>query len=332
MTRSLSLFAVCCLMLAGLCACSFGGGKLASESPALAGWDEPLSLRAEPNDELVRAALDPGSFTGIEVVDARASLDALLDAPQGLAVARVIENSPAARAGIAAGDVLYSARLLPDGKAVDLAWPSEWRGFELSAAPGREIEVTLDRAGADFLARIELVPRYRQGARTAVARLREDQRAGVVVRGATEVEARAANLGSGAGAVIVGLAADSPWRKADLRFEDLIIAVDGERVGAPDVLIGRIRAAQPGDVLQLDLLRDGAALKIAAPLTQRKQELTEFSIPLVFSYESTAQSSETSLLLGLFNYERSRVAWKLRLFWLINFKGGDSDRLEELGS
>ena len=293
---------------------------------------EPPALLSEPSDEIERAALDPGSFTGIEVNDARATLDALLETPEGLAVARVVENSPAAQASIGAGDVLLSVRVLPDGSEQPLAWPSEWRDLELKTTPGTQVEVSLDRAGATKRAQFTLVPRWKPAERVAVARLREDQRAGVVVRGATEVEARKVGLAPGAGAVIVGLASDSPWRKVDLHFEDLICAVGGERISAPDVLIEKIRSASADAHLELDVVRAGTAFHVSAPLSKRAQDVSEFSIPLLFSYEHTRKTSETSALLGLFKLERTSAAWSLRLLWLIHFSGGDADRLVEVDS
>ena len=322
-----------CFAIAALFSGFFGcAADLPKQSPPLAAMQEPPALLVEPSDELERAALDPGAFSGIEVADARASLDALLEEPEGVAVARVVENSPAAQAGIVPGDLLLAVRLLPDGSQQELSWPSEWRDLELKSAAGSEIELSLDRAGATKRARLILTPRYKAAERIAVARLREDQRAGIVVRSATEVEARKAGMGPGAGAVIVGLSGDSPWRKADVRFEDLIVAVDGEPISAPDVLIDRIRAAKQGATLELDLRRAGVPLKVRAPLTKRDQDISEFSIPLVYSYEHTRTGSETSVLFGLFYYESTRAAWAVRLLWLIRFSGGDSDRLEELGS
>ena len=333
MTRSiLNSFAVAlALACSGGCAL-FGSQQLPLEAPPLAAMNEPPALLTEPSDELERAALDPGSFTGIEVVDARASLDALLEAPDGVAVARVVENSPAAQAGLSGGDVLFSVRVLPDGAARALAWPSDWREVELSTAAGKDLEVSIDRAGITKRARISLVPRLKPAERVAVSRLREDQRTGIVVRGATEVEARKAGLSPGGGAVIVGLSKDSPWRKADLRFEDLIVAVDGAKIAAPDVLIEKIRGAGADAHLELDVLRAGAKLQFKAPLSQRAQDLSEFSIPLLLSYEHTRTSSETSCLLGMFQLKRTRAAWSFRFLWLFRIAGGDADRLEEVPS
>jgi len=318
------------LALAGLGACA--ASSLPKESPALAAMEEPTALLTEPQDELERAALDPGSFSGIEVSDARASLDALLEVPEGLAVARVVENSPAAQAGIGEGDLLYSVRVLPEGPPRELAWPSEWREVELNTPPGTEIEVSLDRAGAIKTARMSLVARVRPAERIAVVRLREEQRAGVVVRAPTEVEARGAGLSPGAGAVVVGLSGDSPWRKSDVRFEDLIVAVDGEPLSAPDVLIERIRGADDGARLKLELLRGGQRLEQSVRLSRRARDFSQISIPLIFSYEYARHESETSALLGLFKLRRTSVAWSLRLFWLFTMSGGDADRLEEVRS
>ena len=85
-------------------ACSLFGGGLPQEPPALADMEEPLDLRAEPDDEAARLALPAGSFSGLYVEDARDTLAAKLAEPDAVEVARVVENSPAALAGLAPGD------------------------------------------------------------------------------------------------------------------------------------------------------------------------------------------------------------------------------------
>ena len=54
------------------------------------------------------------------------------------------------------------------------------------------------------------------------ARFREEERVGFIVRSATEVEARSAGLAPGAGVVLVGLAAGSPWRGYQTALERAI--------------------------------------------------------------------------------------------------------------
>jgi C-terminal processing protease CtpA/Prc len=314
--------------LASVCtACSFGAHALAKDPPPLFDLEEPFALREEPKDEPQRAALDAGSFTGVTTSDARQSLDALQEAPAGVLVSAIVENSPADEAGLQVGDLLVEARI--DGRSVPLHWPSEWRKLELDTAPGAAIELVVDRAGADTNAHLVTARRVHPAPREAATRFHEDAKVGVVVRSATEVEARAAGLGPGGGAVIVGLARGSPWRKDGLVYGDLVTAVGGATCAHPEVLLEAIRAAGKGSTLALDVVRDGRRLHIEAHLSRRETEVHEFSIPLVYSYSNDRGHHETSFLLGLYKHESTPAAWKTRLLWFISFSGGDSDRLEE---
>ena len=317
------------LASAGLALAAAGCGSMElAPAPGLAAMEEPLPLQHEPEDEAERLELPPGGFTGIYVGDSRESLDAMLSEPEGLLVVRVVENSPADAAGLEVGDLLLEAA--GTGGTVELQWPSQWRALELAAEPGSRLRLLYDRAGAEREAELEIVARVHPVDREEAVRLREEDRVGVVVRAATEVEARAAGLGPGAGAVVVGLSGDSPWREAGVRFEDLITRVDGVEVGHPIALVEAIRAAEAGQRLELELLRDGRARRVDAPLSRREREVKEISIPLVFYYGRTPTGSETSALLGLFKLKRNSAAWRMRLLWIVSFGGGDSDRLEEV--
>jgi C-terminal processing protease CtpA/Prc len=323
----LALLAPACL---GLGACNVllaGPEELPREAPPLASMEEPFDLQAEPQDEAARAALPAGSFSGIYVADARASLDAMLEASEGVAVERVIENSPGDAAGIEEGDLLLSART-GDGATTELRWPSEWRAIELAQAPGSEIELVYDRAGAERTARVTLAARVHPAERTPAVRLREELRVGVVLRSATEAEARAADLAPGAGAVVVGLAAESPWRAAGVRFEDLLLAVDGAPVAHPQVVLDLVRSAEPEAKLRLSIARGAERLQIEAPTSRREGETSHVYVPVLFSYERERGESDTSVLLGLIRIRKTAAAWDVRLLWFISFGGGDADKLE----
>lgn len=323
------LSALVAAALLGSCSSLFGSDKLPRESPALAGMEEPLALQTEPQDEAARAALPPGCFSGLYVADARATLDALLEAPEGVRVERVIENSPADAAGFEEGDLLRSARTR-DGKSIELHWPSEWRALELALAPGSEVELEFDRAGATRSAQLTLAARVHPSERVPVLRLREEQRVGVVLRSPTEVEARAAGLAPGAGAVVVGLSADSPWRGAGVRFEDLIVVVDGASVTHPQMVLDRVRSAKSDARLRLSIRRGAQSLELEAALSKRASETHEIYIPLLFSYERERGASETSILLGLLRFRSTAAAWDTRILWFISFGGGDADALEKV--
>ena len=314
-------------LVAALAACT--SIDVPDSPPPLAGMEEPLELMQEPQDESARAALPKGSFTGLVVGDSRASLDALAGEPEGVVVTAVVENSPADAAGLEIGDLVLEARA---AQSVALHWPSEWRRIELESEPGTAIELVVDRAGAERVFRMVTVARVHPAERVTGERFREERRVGVVLRTATEVEARAAALGPGAGAVVVGLTRESPWRDAGVGYGDLVRAVGGTEVGHPQVLVDAIRNAPADGALELEVVRAGSILTLRAPLAARERELKRISIPLLFQYERQRDRTSYSVLLGLLSHESTAVAWKTTCLWFIRFAGGDADRLETIDS
>jgi len=283
----------------------------------------------EPDDEAERQALPAGGFTGAYVDDARRTLEALLGESQGLVVTSVVENSPADFAGVQEGDLILAA-IGPDGAETTFDWPSQWRAMELAAGPGTELTLVLDRAGLELERTLVVAARARPAERAAAPRLREDRRVGVVLRAATEVEARAVGLGPGGGAVVVGLAASSPWRHAGLAYGDLIAAAGGRPVDHPQVVLDAIRDTPPGDLLALVVQRGDQRVEAELPVSRRHRQVRDVSVPLLFRYRARGERRETSLLLGAFRWERTEAAWSLRLLWLLSFGGGDTDRLERV--
>lgn len=312
------------LVIAASCASS----SLSQRSPPLVGMEAPLEWIDEPLDEEQRLALPAGAFTGVTVGDARTSLDAMLAEPEGLAVIAVVENSPAAIAGLAPGDLLLEVRA--KGEVTPLAWPADWRRVELECEPGAMLVVRVDRAGAERDFELTTVKRVAPGPRIATARFTEDQRVGLVVRTATEVEARAAALGPGGGAVVVGLTRESPWRGAGVGYGDLIRGIDGLEVSHPQVLLDRLRAAPAKSKVALEIVRGGRVVSVDAPLSRRASQLESFSFPLLYSFTRERDQREHSLLLGAFRWRSTPAAWDLRILWLFSMRGGDATRLESV--
>jgi len=320
------------VLAALLCgACASLGSELPDESPPLVSMEEPPTLFDEPADEELRTALPLGGYTGVHVTDGRTSLGGLGagNAPQGVLVKRVVENSPGDAAGLLEGDLIVAVRRA-GGPETAVHWPSEWRKVERISAPGRTITVVVDRAGVEDATEIVVAQRVRSAKRGATERYREEDRVGVVFRTATEVEARAAQLGPGGGAVVVGLAAESPWRAAGLRFGDLVERVGDVAVAHPQVVLDAIREGHDGTPLRLLIRRGPQTFTIDAPLSTRVQETRHVSIPLLYSYGAERGESETSILLGLLKKTTTKAAWELRILWFISFGGGDADRLEDV--
>jgi len=307
-------------------ACSSLRRDIPAVPPPLADMEEPLDAREEPLDETARLALPAGSFTGLVASRSSDSLDELAAESGGLTVVAVVENSPADLAGIQVGDALVEVRA---GTSVVVpSWPSEWRAIELESAPGSAIEVVVDRAGVERTAKIVTIARARSAAREDVERFREEDRAGVVLRTASEVEARAAGLAPGGGAVVTGLSMRSPWRAAGVRYGDLVRTVGGETVAHPQVVLDAIRKADEDGELALGIVRDASNVDISVGVSRRESEITSFSIPFLYSYSHDRGRSETSILFGVFSYESTPAAWRMHLLWFIEFGGGDADRLE----
>ncbi len=303
-----------------------GCSSLPEDAPPLADMVEPLELLRSPDDEAQRERLPAGGFTGLYVADAADTLEAALGDAEGVEVVRVVENGPADIAEIQTGDLLIQARV-GDAPATRLDYTSQWRALELRAKAGERIEVVFDRAGRRARTSIEVQQRLRAPERGDVERLREEQRIGVVVRTATEVEARAGGLAPGAGAVIVGLSKRSPLRHAGLQFGDLLVALGERSVDHPQVVLDAIRAAD--ETLAFTYVRDGNRTTVDVSMSERASELREVWIPPLLTYSSERGNSSTSILLGLFGYESTETAWRTRLLWLFSFSGGDASELLE---
>ena len=167
-------------------------------------------------------------------------------------------------------------------------------------------------------------------ARQPTERFREESRVGIVVRSATEVEARRAALGPGGGAVVVGMTRESPWR-GQVVYGDLIRAIDGVEVAHPQVLLDHIRSAPADSEVALELVRDAGLLQVDVPLSRRSQQLRSIQVPVLFSFERDRDESTVSILWGLLGWSSTPAAWRVRLLWFITFSGGDADRLESVG-
>jgi len=313
---------------ASLLACAACKAGFEERQVPLRSWEEPPEAMREPDDEATRLALPAGSFSGIRVKSIRASLD---EEPEpGLEVAAVVENSPAAAAGVEVGDILLRAKV--GGATRRLDAPSDWRAVELEVAPGTLVELACERGGAELRVDLVLVARVAPALREDAARFREDDKLGLVLRTATEVEARAAGLAPGAGVVVVGMATTSPWRAlADApRFGDLVVALDGTPIDDPARFLSLVRAKSAQDSIQVDWRRGEAKSSMELPLSRRAQEMKRIALQPVFAWKREGERVSLSILLGAFGWERGSSSWKLTVLWFFGLQGGDSDRLVEV--
>jgi len=82
------------------------------------------------------------------------------------------------------------------------------------------------------------------------------------------------------GALVTEVATDSPAADAGLQVDDVITAVNSEKVDAEHTLRDRLVAYEPGDVITLDVLRDGKTMSIEATLAEPEMNGNMFPFDL----------------------------------------------------
>jgi len=81
----------------------------------------------------------------------------------------------------------------------------------------------------------------------------------------------AAREDGGQGAIITDVQADSPADKAGILIDDVVLAVDGEPIDGQAGLVAAIRDAEPGQMVKIEILRDGKRLTFEATLIARSE-------------------------------------------------------------
>jgi putative serine protease PepD len=76
----------------------------------------------------------------------------------------------------------------------------------------------------------------------------------------------------GAGAIIADVQPDSPAAEAGIREGDLVLSVDGEPINGQTGLVAAIRDRSPGDVVEIEVSRDGVRETLSATLVARTNQ------------------------------------------------------------
>ncbi len=209
---------------------------------------------------------------------------------EGARVREVIEDSPAERAGLLAGDVILAVQ----GEPVKRPWDLTVR--VLSAKPGDRIDIEVDRAGDRRTLTAELgesddwVGAFAHGfdhgkLEQHMERLHERlggmdfqfgfgpmhrPRLGVELTQVTP-ELREHLGGPADAGVLVGrLMPGMPAEQAGVRVGDLIVAADGEPVRNTGSLLRALRGKN-GESIELELIRDGSPLTLNVFIPEREE-------------------------------------------------------------
>lgn len=185
--------------------------------------------------------------------------------PEGALVGQVEANSPAARGGLRAGDVVTQV-----GDAA-VANPRDLARVIGEARPGSEVRLSVQREGATQELRVTLAE-LRDGQAAAGKPAAAESRGGaigVALAAITpELRQQLGLPGDANGAVIAGIRPDSPAAEAGLREGDVIVAVAGRDVADVQATVGAIREAArtPGSAIALRILREGRSAFVAVEM------------------------------------------------------------------
>jgi S1-C subfamily serine protease len=173
---------------------------------------------------------------------------------EGIVIASVAPDSPAAEAGVQRGDIL----LRIDGERMDRV--TDVFDYLGEREPGDDVELALLHGDEE---------------RNLTATLGErDGRAylGIVPCGPGAPGVVAVRLRA-PGARITQVAPDSPAEQAGLEEGDLITAVDGEELGPGNELSERIAQHEPGDTITLEVTNpDGESREVTVTLGEHPED------------------------------------------------------------
>ncbi len=212
------------------------GGELVGINTAIAsrsggyqgiGFAIPVNLARKIMGQLVEHGQVRRGMLGIymDEIDSDMSATLDLDAPKGVLVAEVMEDTPAEEAGLKTYDVILAV----DDTRTD--GPAALRNYIAHQPPGTEVELTVLRDGRERKVTAELAP-LDEELLAAAPEPPEEGKLGMAVKDLTPEFA--ARLGleeeEESGVLISEVQRGSPAARAGLRPGDLIIEIDREPV------------------------------------------------------------------------------------------------------
>lgn len=182
------------------------------------GFAIPSSIARPVADSLIENGKVERSFLGVEWREATEP-----EGLDGVVVERVMEGSPAAQAGIRVGDVVtrFNGRPTTSG--------GRFRSAIAFTPPGTPATIEVVRNGRPQTITVTLVDRATgEAARTGGRAFRD---LGFAIAPFEQADADRLNFPLGAtGLIAIDVVANSPAAEADLRQNDIIVAVNGRRV------------------------------------------------------------------------------------------------------
>jgi len=268
-----------------------------------------------------------GSFLGLDVRENDSgSLEDLEIAP-GVRVTRVIEHSPAARAGFQVGDVLlrFGGVEVPDPASLDVLLEG--------ADAGAPIELEARRGDTAFRVPVELESVEGSAPEAEVLWTADPSRS------------RAAWLRGRGGVVLVASVPDGPFPDAGIEVGSVVTALDGERVVSERALVRNLTAREPGAEVEVTYRPPPAAAGTGeggdaeeastdVRLYLPPRRVTDASLPILIGYEASPDGETASFylldlwFLSLFEYRREGNERNYSILRFLTFSSGVGELAE----
>jgi serine protease Do len=223
------------------------------------GFAVPIDMVKIILPQLARGRVER-SFLGLRFgpvpPEARSGREALR---RGALVREVVAGGPAARAGIAAGDIITRWDGVPLRDWEEMAW------LAATAGAGRAVEIGLARGPRELALRVTLdrFPEEDAASTTEAPRGPLDGAAGVglTVRPLTATESRVEKLAGGVGVIVTEVGRGTPAAILGFRPGDIIVTINRHEVrGGQRGFDALIEAAGEGELLAFGLKRGGRYL------------------------------------------------------------------------
>lgn len=231
------------------------------------GFAVPSEVARSVVDQLRETGRVERGWLGVQLQPLSEELAAALglDGSEGALVADVTPDSPAAEAGIEAGDVIRAVGDDPVASPRDLSFAVA----ELAAGTQAAFRVIRDGTERDLTVEIGARP-LAEAAAAAEPEVPDDTpRLGLSLAPLDDPMREQLDLPADvSGIVVAGVEAGSPAAEAGLRRGDVIVQADGTAVTAPQDLADRVAEAGAGDgPILMRLYRDGGYAFVAVPLS-----------------------------------------------------------------
>ena len=264
---------------------------LEDQEDVLADADVDLELDNLPDKVHVLTAFGGGSWLGVEIHEVTADnvKELKLSAERGVLLSEIVPDSPAAKAGLKANDVVVELngqhiegtaqfrrmiREVPAGRAVQL---TVWRDgktqtFSVTLGKAEERHHAWKQAfpSHDFVFRMPDIPEIPHMEWNGGAMFIARPKLGI------DAEDLDGQLGSyfgapdGEGVLVRGVNAGSPAEKAGLKAGDVIVKLDGERIRTVGDLREKLAEKREKKTVNLGVLRNRSEISLSVEVEQPK--------------------------------------------------------------